>query len=253
MSNPAIHTSNRRTVLVTGGSRGIGLECVKRFLESGDKVALTYSSSPTAKLHELKEEFGDALMDLRCNVTVPEELEKAHRAIEETLGGVEVFVANAGIAKDTLLMKMSDQDWNEVLDCNLTATWRTAKLICRHMIKTHQGRMIFISSVAGFMGSAGQANYAASKAGLMGLARSLAREFASRNVTVNVVAPGPIDTTMLADVGQKRIDELAGSIPLKRLGTPQEVASAVHFLASKDASYITGVVLAVDGGMSMGL
>jgi 3-oxoacyl-[acyl-carrier protein] reductase len=192
-------------------------------------------------------------MSLTCDVTDPEQVTAAYSAIEEAWGPVEVLVANAGITRDTLVLRMSEEAWSEVIDTNLTAVFRVAKRALTKMIRLHRGRVIMISSVGAFIGSAGQANYAASKAGLVGMARSMAREVASRSITVNVVAPGLVETNMLAALGEERMREIRAQVPLGRVARAEEVAEAVGFLASAGAGYVTGVVLPVDGGLAMGL
>jgi 3-oxoacyl-[acyl-carrier protein] reductase len=231
-----------RVVLVTGGSRGIGLACARRFADQGDKVAVTFLSSPPP----------DDVFGVACDVTSGESVEAAFAAVEEQYGPVEVLVSNAGITNDGLLLRMSEDDFTSVIDANLTAAYRVAKRATQGMLRARKGRMIFMSSVVGLLGSAGQANYAASKAGLVGLARSLARELASRGITVNVVAPGPIETDMTAALGDKRQAELTAAVPPGRFGNTDEIAATVVFLASPEAGYITGAVIPVDGGLGMG-
>ena len=231
-----------RVVLVTGGNRGIGLACARRFADQGDKVAVTYNSSAPP----------DDLFGVACDVTSGESVEAAFKAIEEQYGPVEVLVSNAGVTNDGLLLRMSEDDFSSVIDANLTAAYRVAKRATQGMLRARKGRMIFMSSVVALLGSAGQANYAASKAGLVGLARSLARELASRGITVNVVAPGPIVTDMTTLLTEKRLAELTAAVPLGRFGTVDEIAATVAFLASPEAGYITGAVIPVDGGLGMG-
>lgn len=231
-----------RVVLVTGGSRGIGLACARRFAEMGDRVAVTYNSSPPPS-----EFFG-----VKCDVTSADQVEAAFAAVEEHFGPVEVLVSNAGITKDTLLLRMSEDDFAGVIDANLTAAFRVVKRATAKMMKARQGRVILMSSVVGLLGSAGQANYAASKSGLVGFARSLARELGSRNITINVVAPGPVETDMTAALGEDRMKTLTEAVPLQRVATPAEIAGVVAFLAGPDAAYITGAVIPVDGGLGMG-
>ncbi len=231
-----------RVVLITGGSKGIGLATARRFAAAGHRVAVTYNSSPPP----------DGLFGVACDVRSTESVDAAFTAVEEALGPVEIVVSNAGITRDGLLLKMSEESFTEVLDSNLTAAFRVAKRASKGMIRARHGRIILVGSVVGLLGSAGQANYAASKAGLVGLARSLAREFASRSITVNVVAPGPVETEMTAALGPDRLAELSAAVPLSRIATADEVAAAVEFLASDDAAYITGAVLPVDGGLGMG-
>jgi 3-oxoacyl-[acyl-carrier protein] reductase len=231
-----------RVVLITGGSRGIGLACARRFADQGDKVAVTYLTSPPPE-----DVFG-----ISCDVTSGPSVDAAFKAVEEQYGPVEVLVSNAGVTNDGLLLRMSEDDFASVIDANLTAAYRVAKRAAQGMLRARRGRMIFMSSVVALLGSAGQANYAASKAGLVGLARSLARELASRNITVNVVAPGPVETDMTAALGEKRIAELTAAVPLGRFASTDEVAATVAFLASSEAGYITGAVVPVDGGLGMG-
>ena len=231
-----------RVVLVTGGSKGIGLACAKAFAALGDQVAITYNSSPPPP-----EFFG-----VKCDVTDTAQVDAAFAAVEEHFGTVEVLVSNAGITKDTLLLRMKEADFTEVIDANLTAAFRVVKRATPGMLKARSGRIILMSSVVGLLGSAGQANYAASKAGLVGFARSLARELGSRSITVNVVAPGPVETDMTAALTAEQLQTITSSVPLQRMATPEEVAGVVAFLASQPAAYITGAVIPVDGGLGMG-
>ena len=231
-----------RVVLITGGSRGIGLACAQRFAALDDRVAVTYNSSAPP----------DGFFGVSCDVTSGESVDAAFKAVESEFGPVEVLVSNAGITKDGLLLRMSETDFGSVIDANLTAAYRVAKRATQGMLRARSGRIIFMSSVVALLGSAGQANYAASKAGLVGLARSLARELGSRSITVNVVAPGPVETDMTAALGDKRLAELTAAVPLARMATPDEIAGVVSFLASADAAYITGAVIPVDGGLGMG-
>ena len=231
-----------RSVLVTGGNRGIGLAIARAFVDQGDSVAVTHRGGSVP----------DGLLGVRCDVTNAEEIEAAFATAEQEHGPVEVLVANAGITRDTLLLRMSDDDWNDVIRTNLTGAYRVARQACRGMLKMRRGRMIFISSVVGLSGSAGQVNYAASKAGLVGLARSIARELGSRAITANVVAPGFVETDMTAALPEERRTELLGQIPLGRYADPAEVAAVVTWLASDAASYVTGAVVPVDGGLGMG-
>ena len=231
-----------RTVLVTGGNRGIGLACTESFVADGHRVATVSRSGA---------EVPGALA-VACDITDGAAVDDAVAKVEAELGPVEVLVANAGITKDGLMVRMSDDDFTSVLDANLTGTFRFARAVTRKMMRARFGRIVFTSSVGAYLGASGQANYAASKAGLIGLARSMARELASRGITVNVVAPGPIATEMLAAVSDDRMNEIAAAVPLGRVGSPADVAAAVRFLTSDDAGYVTGVVLPVDGGLAMG-
>lgn len=232
-----------RTVLVTGGSRGIGLAIARQFAADGDNVAVTYNSSPPP----------DGLFGVQCDVTSPDDVERAFTEIEEHFGGpVEVLVSNAGITRDGLLMRMGEDDFGSVIDANLTAAYRVTRRATQKMLRARWGRVILVSSVVGLLGAAGQANYAASKAGLVGFARSVARELGSRSITVNVVAPGPVATDMTAALGDERLAEITAAVPLGRMATADEIAGVVRFLASDDAAYITGAVIPVDGGLGMG-
>lgn len=231
-----------RSVLVTGGNRGIGLAIARAFSAAGDKVAITYRSG----------EPPEGLFGVRCDVTDQAAVEAAFDSVESQQGPVEVLVANAGITRDTLLLRMAEDDFTAVLDTNLSGSYRVAKRAARSMLRARRGRLIFISSVVGLLGSAGQANYAASKAGLVGLARSLARELGSRNITANVVAPGFVSTDMTEALPEERRSEILAQVPLGRYATADEVAAVVRFLAGEDAAYITGAVIPVDGGLGMG-
>ncbi len=231
-----------RSVLVTGGNRGIGLAIARAFADAGDKVAITYrSGEPPA-----------GFLAVKCDITDPEQVEQAYKEIEEKQGAVEVLVANAGVTRDQLLLRMSEEDFTSVVDTNLTGTFRVVKRASKGMLRARKGRVVLISSVVGLMGSPGQANYAASKAGLVGFARSLARELGSRNITVNVVAPGFVDTDMTRVLTDEQRAGIVGNVPLGRYAQPEEIAASVRFLASEDAAYITGAVIPVDGGMGMG-
>ena len=216
-----------RSVLVTGGNRGIGLAIARAFAEAGDKVAVTYRSG----------EPPEGLFGVLCDITDAEQVDRAFKEVEAQHGPVEVLVANAGVTRDTLLLRMTEEDFTSVLDTNLTGTFRVVKRATKAMMRARKGRVVLISSVVGLTGSPGQANYAASKAGLVGFARSLARELGPRNITVNVVAPGFVDTDMTAVLSDER---------------RAEIASTVRFLSSDEAAYITGAVIPVDGGLGMG-
>ncbi len=236
-------------MLITGGSRGIGAACAHWFLARGDRVAVT---SRSGKVDAPAGHGDDTFAALACDVTVAEQVEAAFGAVEERWGPVEVLVANAGVTRDTLLLRMGEDAWSEVIDTNLTGAFRVSKRAISKMLRLHRGRVVVISSVGAFIGPAGQVNYAAAKAGLVGMARSMAREVASRSITVNVVAPGLVETDMLAALDGEKKAAFATQIPLGRIAQPEEVAAAVGFLASDDAGYITGAVLPVDGGLGMG-
>ncbi len=233
-----------RVVFITGGNRGIGLATAEAFAAAGHKVAVTYRSSPP--------DTATNLLAVQCDVSDAEQVDAAFTQVEEALGPVEVLVSNAGITKDTLLLRMGEDDFTDVLDTNLVGGFRVAKRAVKSMMRARFGRIIFTSSIVGSAGQAGQANYAASKAGLLGLARSLAREFASRNITVNLVAPGPIQTDMIDALNDAQREAITGAVPMGRVGEANEIAAAITFLASDDAGFITGAVLPVDGGMAMG-
>ncbi|WP_292603230.1 3-oxoacyl-ACP reductase FabG [Nocardioides sp. REDSEA-S30_B4] len=231
-----------RSVLVTGGNRGIGRAIAEAFLAQGDKVAVTTRSGGAP----------EGALDVRCDVTDPDAVEAAFAEIEAAHGPVEVLVANAGITADTLLLRMSEGDWSSVLDTNLTGSFRLAKRASKGMLRLRRGRIVFISSVVGLLGSAGQVNYAASKAGLVGMARSIARELGSRSITANVVAPGFIETDMTAVLSDEQKDTIKSQVPLQRYGTTDEIASTVLWLTGPGATYVTGAVIPVDGGLGMG-
>ena len=231
-----------RSVLVTGGNRGIGLAIARRLAAGGDSVTVTSRSGDPV----------EGLEVVRCDVREPASVDEAFAAVEAAHGPVEVLVANAGVTRDQLLALMSEDDFGVVLDTNLAGAYRVAKRAVRGMMRMRRGRLIFISSVVGLYGSAGQANYAASKAGLVGLARSLARELGSRGITANVVAPGFVDSDMTAGLPEQRKAEILKAVPLGRYASTDEVAAVVAFLAGADAAYITGAVIPVDGGLGMG-
>jgi len=235
-----------RVVLVTGGNRGIGLACALEFAAAGHRVAVTCRGEAPAEV------TGAGILAVPCDVTDTDQVDAAFSTVEEVLGPVEILVANAGITRDGLVLRMSDADFTDVLDANLTGAFRVSRRAVKGMMKGRWGRIVLVSSIAGRVGQTGQANYSASKAGLVGLGRSLAKEFASRNVTVNVVAPGPIMTDMLAALPEDQQASYAEAVPLGRLGQVNEIAAAVTFLASEDAGYVTGAVLPVDGGLFMG-
>jgi 3-oxoacyl-[acyl-carrier protein] reductase len=237
----AVTERQPRTVLVTGGTRGIGLACAQAFAASGDRVAVLSRSTTT-----------DEVPCYTCDVADAAAVDDAFGKIEAELGPVQVLVSNAGVTRDTLLARMKDDDWNAVIDANLTGAFHVARRAIAPMMKARWGRIVFVSSVGAYIGSAGQANYAASKAGLIGLARSIAREYATRNITANVVTPGPIDTDMTTGLNDAWRAKAEATVPAGRFGTPAEVAAAVRFLASEDAAFITGAVLPVDGGLGMG-
>lgn len=248
MSEPGGPSSRGgRVVLVTGGNRGIGLACAKRFASLGDRVAVTCRSLPPA------DDAGGALVPVTCDVTDPDQVAAAFEQVEARLGPVQVLVANAGVTRDTLLLRMSEDDWQQVLETNLTGVWRVVRRALGPMVRARAGRIILISSVGAFMGTPGQVNYASTKAGLVGMARSLAREVGSRSITVNVVAPGIVETDMIAALGEQRVAQMRSMVPLGRAASADEVAGVVTFLASEDAAYVTGAVLPVDGGLGMGL
>jgi len=230
-----------RVVLVTGGNRGIGLAVARAFAAAGDQVAVTSRKGDV-----------EGLRTVTCDVTDAASVDAAFDAVEDQLGPVEILVSNAGINADQLLLQMKEEAWASVLDTNLTGAYRVARRAVPRMIRARRGRIIFISSVVASLGSPGQSNYAASKAGLIGFARSLAREIGSRGVTVNVVAPGFVETDMTAALPEAYQAQIKEQVPLKRMATPDEVAGAVQWLASEQAGYVTGAVIPVDGGLGMG-
>lgn len=231
-----------RIVFVTGGNRGIGLSIARSFASGGDLVIVSYRSGGAP----------EGLVGVQMDVTNQESVNAAFAEIEERYGVVDVLIANAGITRDGLTMRMSEADFTEVVETNLTGAFRTAQKAIIPMMKQRNGRVIFIGSVVGLLGSAGQVNYAATKSGLVGMARALAREYGSRGLTFNVIAPGFVETDMTAELNSALREKYIGQIPLGRFCTPEEVAAVVKFIASPEASYITGAVIPVDGGMGMG-
>ena len=231
-----------RSVLVTGGNRGIGLATARAFAALGDRVAVTHHST----------EPPEDLFAVKCDVGDPASVNDAVAACTEQHGPVEVLVVSAGITRDGLMVRMSDRDWYDVLDTNLTGAWSAARAVLPAMMRARRGRIVFLSSAVGLLGGAGQANYAASKAGLVGLARSIAREYGGRGITVNVVAPGLVKTDMAGALTDKQRDEILSRTPLGRMASVHDVAGVVTFLASDAAAYVTGAVLPVDGGLGMG-
>ncbi|GAC1308359.1 MAG: 3-oxoacyl-[acyl-carrier-protein] reductase [Acidimicrobiales bacterium] len=241
MTDVAADLRTGRVVLVTGGSRGIGLAIAQAFRAQGDRVAVTHRSEPV-----------EGFVSVRCDVSSSAEVDAAFDSVEEQLGKVEVLVANAGVTKDNLVLRMSEDDFTSVVDTNLGGAFRVVKRAVPGMLRARKGRIILISSVVGLLGAGGQVNYAASKAGLVGMARSLARELGTRDITANVVAPGFVETDMTAGLPDDRVAEIRKAIPLGRIATADEVAGVVTWLASDAAAYITGAVIPVDGGLGMG-
>jgi 3-oxoacyl-[acyl-carrier protein] reductase len=239
---PSASSPSGRSVLVTGGNRGIGLAIARAFAAAGDRVTVTYRSG----------EPPEGLAGVRCDVTDPASVDAAFDEVEASQGPVEVLVANAGVTRDQLIMRMSEEDFALVVDTNLAGSWRVAKRASKGMLRLRRGRVVFISSVVGLLGSAGQSNYAASKAGLVGLARSLARELGSRGITFNVVAPGFVETDMTAELPEDLQKTYQSQIPLGRFASVDEVAGVVRWLAGDESGYITGAVIPVDGGLGMG-
>lgn len=231
-----------RTVLVTGGNRGIGLAIAQAFAKQGDRVGVTHRGSGAP----------EGLFGVQCDITDTAAVDAAFTAVEAELGPVEVLVANAGVTDDTLLLRMSEEQWSRVIDTNLTGAWRCAKRASAKMLRAKWGRMIFISSVVGQLGAAGQVNYAASKAGLVGVARSITRELGSRGITANVVAPGFVISDMTDKLPGAIRDQYLKQIPAGRFAQPEEIAGAVTFLASDAAGYVSGALVPVDGGVGMG-
>lgn len=231
-----------RSVLVTGGNRGIGLAIARAFAEIGDVVTVTHRGG----------EPPDGLAGVRCDVTDQASVVAAFAEVEDRQGPVEVLVANAGITRDTLLLRMSEDDFTDVVDTNLAGAFRAVRQAAKGMLRARRGRIVLISSVVGLLGSAGQVNYAASKAGLVGMARSIARELGSRGITANVVAPGFVESDMTAELSDQRRAEILAAVPLRRFASAEEVAAVVRWVAGEEAAYITGAVIPVDGGLGMG-
>lgn len=234
--------SDANTVLITGGNRGIGFAIAEEFIASGFKVAVTARSGKGPQ----------GSLTVRADVTDPESLDSAIAEVESTLGPIEILVANAGITKDTLLMRMSDEEFEDVVNTNLNGVFRVLRRVTKSMIKAKYGRVILIGSVVGLLGSAGQVNYSATKSALVGMARSITRELGSRNITANVVAPGFIDTDMTAELSEELQAQYKSKIPAGRFAAPSEVAKVVRWLATDEAAYISGAVIPVDGGLGMG-
>lgn len=232
-----------RSVLITGGNRGIGLAIAESFLSNGDKVAVTYRS---------ESELPEGILGVKADVTDEASIDAAFKIVEEAHGPVEVLVANAGITKDTLLLRMSEDDFTSVLDTNLTGAFRVIKRASKGMIRLRKGRVVLISSVSGLYGAPGQINYSASKAGMVGIARSLTRELGSRGITANVVAPGFINTDMTAELPEETQKSYLANVPAGRFAEASEVANVVRWVASDEAAYISGAVIPVDGGLGMG-
>jgi 3-oxoacyl-[acyl-carrier protein] reductase len=228
--------------LVTGGNRGIGLAIARSLKNAGHDVVVTYRSGTPPQ----------GLKSVQMDVTSTESVDAGFASIEEQWGTPEIIVANAGITKDGLVMRMSDEDFESVIDANLTGAFRVARRATKGLLKLKRGRLIFVGSVVGAVGSAGQVNYSSSKAGLVGMARSFARELGSRGITANVIAPGFVETDMTATLDEKRRGEIAGSVPLGRFCTAEEIADVVTFISSPQASYISGALIPVDGGLGMG-
>ena len=231
-----------RSVLITGGNRGIGLTVARAFAAAGDRVAVTHHASGAP----------EDLFAVKCDVADPAQVGEAVQAVTAEHGPVEVLVAAAGVTRDGLTVRMPERDWYDVLDTNLTGAWTAARAVLPGMMRARHGRLVFVASVVGMLGSAGQANYAASKAGLVGLARSLAREYASRAITANVVAPGLVETDMTATLTPRQREDIVARTPIGRPVTAEEVAAVVTFLASEAGAAVTGAVVPVDGGLGMG-
>jgi 3-oxoacyl-[acyl-carrier protein] reductase len=239
-----------KTALITGASGGIGHAIAKAFHNAGATIAV--SGTRVEKLEALKAELGgERVFCLPCNLSIPEDVEKLVPAAEAAMGGLDILVNNAGITKDSLAMRMKDEDWQSVLDVNLTSTFRLARAAMKPMMKKRWGRIVSVTSVVGVMGNPGQANYVASKAGIIGMSKSMGMELAGRNVTVNCVAPGFITSPMTDVLNDKQRETILAKVPMGRMGTGEEIAAAVLFLASEEASYVTGQTIHVNGGMAM--
>lgn len=242
-----------KTAVVTGGSRGIGRAIVLKLAEMGANIVVNYTSSPqkAEEVVALVKEMGREAIAIQANVSDSDAIQKMMQEVEEKFSTIDILINNAGITKDTLLMKMKDEDWDQVMDINLKGTFNCTKAVTRKMMKQRSGKIVNLASVVGVMGNAGQANYAASKAGIIGFTKSVAKELATRGINVNAVAPGFIQTEMTDILSDEVKEAMMANIPMKLLGTPEDVANVIAFLCSDDAKYITGQVLHVDGGMVM--
>ncbi|MDA8197337.1 MAG: 3-oxoacyl-ACP reductase FabG [Actinomycetota bacterium] len=240
----------QRVAFITGGSTGIGQACALDLLEAGHKVAVTYRSRRIDPAIEQK--WGDQLFQVACDVADASSIDSAVKQVEEKFGAVEILVVNAGITADTLLLRMDEEQFDKVIDTNLKGAFLLTKRVLPQMVRGRWGRLIYVSSVIAGMGAPGQANYAASKAGLIGFARSVAREVATRNITANVIAPGAVATAMTEGLSEKRMEEMEGAIPMRRVAQPSDISGIVDFLSSERSNYVTGTLIPVDGGLSMG-